>query len=59
MIKREEFNTGHCMTEKQTKYREKDQEDWRIVMISGDGKGRGKKFKYCGTIRMLTSKLYF
>ena len=42
MIKREEFNTGHCMTEKQTKYREKDQEDWRIVMISGDGKGRGK-----------------
>ncbi len=58
MIKREKFNTGHCMIEKQPKYREKDQEDWRIVMISGDGKGRGKKFEYCGTIRMLTSKLY-
>jgi hypothetical protein len=57
VIKREKFNTGHCMTEKQPKYREKDQEDWRIVMISGDGKGRGKKFKYCGNIRMLTSKL--
>jgi hypothetical protein len=51
MIKREKFNTGHCMTEKQPKYREKDQEDWRIVMISGDGKGpQGKSLS--------TAKIY-